>query len=207
MKIVSPDDIPVDYKIDVHLKHEELLSFVKRYLYSGSIVTTAYWLFNLLVLSWAILTMTTNQLSSGKDLNYFCYGISCFFLVIPIHEGIHALGYKIAGAPQVEVRAQWRKLVFYAIAHRFVVGSKAFIWLAIAPFLCINICLIWVALTFSEAFQVGALGLLLFHSAGCAGDFALINYFYLNRNKQPLTWDDAAAGTSTFLLKTGENVA
>jgi hypothetical protein len=42
------------------------------------------------------------------------------------------------------------------------------------------------------------LGILIPHTAGCSGDVALISYFYTNREKDIVTYDDIAKNTSYF---------
>jgi hypothetical protein len=39
----------------------------------------------------------------------------------------------------------------------------------------------------------------------CAGDFALLNFYYLNRDKQIYTWDDADDKTAYYYEKLTES--
>ena len=58
--------------------------------------------------------------------------------LIPIHELIHGLFYKLDGAPAVQYKANFKKFIFYAMADQYVTTFYSFVILAIAPFVIIN---------------------------------------------------------------------
>ena len=41
------------------------------------------------------------------------------------------------------------------------------------------------------------------HLTMCAGDLALVNYYYVNRDKTIITWDDTERGEACFYEFTG----
>jgi hypothetical protein len=45
------------------------------------------------------------------------------------------------------------------------------------------------------------LGALWLHTAGCAGDFALVNFCYKHRRKALVTYDDVGAAKSFFYAR------
>jgi hypothetical protein len=61
-----------------------------------------------------------------------------FVILLPIHEGIHALAYKSLGAKNVRFSYTWRKLAVYTCAPLFVIRLKEIIPLALAPFAAIT---------------------------------------------------------------------
>jgi len=110
---------------------------------------------------------------------------------IPLHELIHIIPYYISGARNIRVGMDLKQYLFYVTAHRYVATPLQFIIVAIFPFLIIS-----VAFTLLFFFMPGlwkwSFSLFLFaHTTMCAGDFALLNFYFLNRNKKIYTWDDA----------------
>jgi len=88
------------YKVNKVLEHQHLVAFVRSYLFRRDPLMVFYWLFNLLVLVMALVLL----LRVGLDMDFlldFFLGQGVFFLLIPLHEWIHGLGYRMAGAPQV----------------------------------------------------------------------------------------------------------
>lgn len=188
------------YKVNKVLEHQHLVAFVRSYLFRRDPLMVFYWLFNLLVLVMALVLL----LRVGLDMDFlvdFFLGLGVFFLLIPLHEWIHGLGYRMAGAPQVSYKVIWRQLVFYAMADRFVVRKKAFVGMALAPFVVINSCLLMLLAFGPQSFHGYILGVLFMHTSGCAGDFALVSYFHSHWQQDPLTFDDVPAQKTYFLVK------
>jgi hypothetical protein len=87
------------------------------------------------------------------------------------------------------------------MADRFVIASKPFILLAIAPFIIINSLLIIGIAILPTPYNYILAGALMMHTSGCAGDFALISYYYVNRSKEIVTYDDQSAQITYFFMK------
>ncbi len=124
------------------------------------------------------------------------FGIT-FTLLIPVHEAIHGIAYKLAGAPRVSYGGNWRKFYFYAVADRFVVGSKAFHRVALAPFLAISVACVMGAVLL-PSWQWVAWGVLLLHTGACAGDFGMLAFYQQHQGGRIFTFDDVAAQTAYF---------
>ncbi|MBL0095147.1 MAG: DUF3267 domain-containing protein [Bacteroidetes bacterium] len=139
--------------------------------------------------------------SVGDSILKLFLGFFVFFLIVPIHELIHGIGYKLAGAEKVSYKAIWKQMIFYAMADRFVARKKQFVLLAIAPFVLINTLFITLFLYLPEPVSWVSYGALLMHTAGCSGDFALMSYFYNYWEKNPVTYDDVVGQMSYFFLK------
>jgi hypothetical protein len=126
-------------------------------------------------------------------------------LCIPVHELIHIIPYYISGARNIRVGIDLKQYLFYVTAHRHVAAPIQFIVVAIAPFITIS-----TAFTFLVFLLPGlwkwSLSLFLFaHATMCAGDFALMNFYFLNRDKKIYTWDDADKKIAYFYEKIEEN--
>ncbi len=111
------------------------------------------------------------------------------------------MGYKISGAKHVTYKAVWKKLIFYAMADRFVTKKIPFILLAIAPFVIINSTLGLCFFLFPSSYHWYLLGALFIHTSGCSGDFAMISYFYTFWDQDPVTYDHITGKESYFLVK------
>lgn len=186
------------YRMHVRLEHLKLVEFIKPYLFRANPVMLFYWGFNLLVLGLGIAYAWNDPLGWGI-LQWASLGILAFFLIIPVHELIHGIGYSLAGAQKVSYKAVWKQLIFYAMADRFVTRKKPFVALALAPFLLLNTVFAAGFFLCSGEWRWVLWGLLLFHTSGCAGDFALVSYFYEWWHKDPVTYDAVDSQESFFL--------
>lgn len=196
----SPEKHP-DHEVDVVLKHDDIIPFVHNYLRKRNPVILGYWIINLFLFVASVLSLMT----SGERLprlGFLLIGFVGFLLLIPLHELIHGIGYSLAGATKVTYRAIWRKFVFYAMADRFYTTKKSFALLAIAPFLLINsLLMLFVFATPESQLTWVAVGALIMHTAGCAGDFALLSYLFENWKLDPVICDDVENGQTWFYLK------
>jgi hypothetical protein len=103
----------------------------------------------------------------------------------------------MVGARDIRWDYSPRMLAVWVIAHRFVANARAFTFVALAPFVLINAALIAGAIVW-PAFAVFLLFVLLWHLHGSSGDWALLNFVWLHRDRGFWTWDDADAGRSWF---------
>lgn len=196
---MQPEELEqAGYRIHVRLDHRKLVDFIRPYLFRANPVMIFYWGFNLLLLGLGILYAYQDELGWNVCL-WAAVGVPVFFLFIPVHELIHGIGYKLAGAPVVGYKAVWKQLVFYAMADRFVTRRKPFVILALAPFVLLNSVFLAGFLVSEGALRWLLWGLLFFHTSGCAGDFALVSYFYDWWPKDPVTYDAVETQESFFL--------
>lgn len=187
------------YSLHESLSHLDLQVFLQKYLRKKNPVIVFFMLFTVFCLAWVVKCFLTHETSFMDTLADVGLGFAAFLLWILPHEAIHALTYKLQGAPHVAIRANPRKLIFYAIADGFVVNTRQFTVLALAPFVVISALHLFIAFFLSsEAAQSFLAGSLLMHTSGCSGDFALLSYFYEYRNMDPLTYDNAEEKMSYF---------
>lgn len=202
MKTLTPETLEANgYHLHEHLKHTELMAFVGRYFFKKNPVMHFYWIFNIVTILGGFILLYLSPDKIGPAMSKFCQGIAAFFLLIPIHELIHGIGYRLSGAKKVSYKAVWKQLVFYAMADRFVARGWPFVLTALAPFLLLNTLCIVLFFTLPPLWNWLAFGALVMHTAGCSGDFALISYFYTHWKSDPVTYDDVAAEESFFYLK------
>lgn len=193
------------YSLDEVLNHQDIIPFIKKYLFAGNYFTWSYWIINLLFLV-ALLFSIYIQIASGtvsllQAVNWFSYGCALTFALVPIHEGIHGLAYKLCGAPSVTFAANWKKFYFMAIADKFVVTRLPFYFIGILPFLILSLVLVMMALFSTDGRQIMFLCTLLIHASMCAGDFGLMSYFAEKRNRHVATYDDLQSSLTYFFIK------
>lgn len=125
-------------------------------------------------------------------------------LVIP-HEFLHIIPYSLAGARNIRIGADWKQYYFYVTSHLSPVGPLVYVSVALTPFLLISAGLIYLIFTLpSPLWSWSLLCTLFMHTTMCAGDFALINYYWINRDKKIITWDDADRKEAYFYEDTGK---
>jgi len=192
------------YGLLYELDHNEITKFAQAEFRKRNIFTVLYFAINIIILGCVGFFVASDLLSAkvnGIDmLGGLCVGILfAFSAIILIHELLHVLAYKIVGARQTTIKADWKKFVFVAVADKFVAGSKEFYFIALLPFTVITISLL-IGFSFVNGgywFYV-LLGAFFMHTAACGGDFALVSYFWENRTKQLITYDDVPAKKSYF---------
>jgi hypothetical protein len=207
MKLKPQELTSLGYCLDKELDHSELIPFVKANMKQTNPLSVFYWAFNLAAIALFIFfIIQETRLSIGEAFAKFLLGFFLFFLVLlPIHELIHGLFYKLSGAPDVKFAAQWRKLIFYCVADGFVADTKSFLLVALTPFLIINACLIIMMFYATPGLFYTFLGALILHTGGCFGDFGLASYLYNHKLSRPVTYDDAAGKKTYFFLNTHQH--
>jgi hypothetical protein len=104
---------------------------------------------------------------------------------------LHVIPYYLSGAKNIRVGMDLKQYLFYVTAHRYVATPLQFRIVAWTPFLIISIGLVLLVFLLPGLWK-WSLSLFLFaHATMCAGDFALLNLYHLNRDKKIYTWDDA----------------
>lgn len=118
-------------------------------------------------------------------------------IIIPFHELLHGLAYKILGAKKIHFGVNLQQFMFYVTANRFPVNRKELGFLAMLPFLAVNTTLLVVAIFWLPQYLV-FFGLILFsHNLMCIGDFAITNYV-LNQKEEVFTYDEIGKKKSYF---------
>jgi len=94
-----------------------------------------------------------------------------------------------------------KQYLFYVTAHRYVASPLQFKIVAIIPFIIISAVTVFLILLLPGLWK-WSLSLFLFaHATMCAGDIALLNFYFLNREKKIYTWDDADLKIAYFYEK------
>jgi hypothetical protein len=203
---LSVEDLDDETKFRQILKipYKELISFIFEYLTKSSRLTITFWSACIFFLAIAIMIRIniSGAFPGSEILLHSILGFILFpVLCVPLHELLHIIPYYFSGAKNIRVGMDLRQYMFYVTAHRYVATPVQFIIVAIIPFLIISIVTFFLIL-FIPGLWKWSLSIFLFvHATMCAGDFALLNFYYLNRNKKIYTWDDADEKIAYFYEK------
>ncbi len=187
----------------ISLEHKDILPFVQREFGKKAWLIQGYILLNILLLALMIVLgawqASKGIASTGNIILYSILGFAITLtLLIPVHEGIHGLAYKLLGAPKVKYGSDIRKFIFYAMADHFVAGSRDFTIVALAPFILINFLAVLGIFYVSLNYQWLLLGVLLMHTGACAGDFAMLSFLMRHKEEEVYTYDDVENNISYF---------
>jgi hypothetical protein len=169
----------------LEINHHELIDFIFVYIKPVNLFTGIFKLFNFGAIIWLGVELISyaraETFSWWYFLIYFILGVIVFMLILPVHELLHGLVYKLAGAPSVKYLANLRSFYFYAIADKFVTNRQTFYILALTPFLLINGCLLFCLFILKGYLIWTCFSALILHASGCIGDFALLSFIWMNQ--------------------------
>ena len=193
---LNTDDLgdPNRFRLLKSLSYSDLASFVMENIMLRTPVMIAFWSACLIFLGLALTIIFNNgaYFSVGAVILHSFMGLIVFpVIIVPVHEILHIIPYSLSGARNIRFGFEPDQFLFYVTAHRYVATPSQFKAVAIIPFFIISIATILSILILPGLWK-WSLSLFLFvHATMCAGDFAMLNFYYLNRDKKIYTWDDA----------------
>jgi hypothetical protein len=119
-------------------------------------------------------------------------------LIIPVHEVLHIIPYLLSGARNIKVGMDFHQFILYVSAHRHVTSSRNFKIVAWVPFGVISVAGFFMIFCLPGLWKWSFSLFLFAHSTMCAGDFALLNFFHINKSRKIYTFDDADLKESYF---------
>jgi hypothetical protein len=204
MKLKPEEPEENGYILLDEMNHVEIIPFVKKFLYKRTWFSSFYYL-NVIISFSVLLFFCIKFDRSGIDsfgviLPQILFGILLTLALVPVHELIHALAYKLLGAKKTSFDANFKRFYFLTIADQFVISRLEFKIIALAPFLVISLASLITSFLSGE-WKVTFFTALTIHSLACSGDFALLSYFEFNRKKEVVTYDDKENKVSFFYGK------
>ena len=169
------------YILLLELDFNNLIPFVLKNIRKKSLITFFYAGINLAMLTfifWYLIQeiigaeMVWKQIL-GQSITGILTGT---ILIIPVHELIHGLVYRLLGAKKIQFGADMQQFIFFVTADRFPVSANQLFLLALSPFLVINSITILLLLFWMPNLLLFAALFLLSHNIMCIGDFAVVNY-------------------------------
>jgi len=182
------------YRQILAISYHDLIPFILDNLKRKSGLTVFYWSICIILLAglFRVRLNITGYFPVTEILFHSTLGLIIFpVLSIPLHELLHVIPYLISGARKIRVGMDVRQYLFYVTAHRYVATPLQFRIVAIIPFLLISVTLLFLIYLLPGLWK-WSLSLLLFvHTTMCAGDFALLNFYFMKKGRKIYTWDDA----------------
>jgi len=203
---IRPEELSENgYIVYDKLEHKDLVPFIQKYIRKRTKYSVFYYASNLFVFGLTgylfMAGFNAPDYNLGGRFTHFSYGLTIGFALVPFHEYIHVLAYKSQGAINTSYDMNLKKFYFMALADNFVASKKEFEMVALAPFVVITTILTVILCVLSSAWMLTITGILLMHTAMCAGDFGLLSYFDFHKDKEIVTYDDVENGVSYFLGK------
>ena len=190
------------YRMILELDFNDIIPFVFSNIRKASLSSLFYLIINfaslLFIIGYALWSVKSGNISIGMVILQALAGILAgSILVIPPHELLHGLAYRILGARNIRFGVDLKQFIFYVTAHRFPISKRELAFLAMTPFVTINLLLILITVVWVPQITLLSASLLLSHNIMCIGDFAMISYAL--RHKQELyTFDDTGKKLSYF---------
>jgi hypothetical protein len=189
------------YRLILKLQYENLTETVFEYLKKMSGLMILFWSFCIIFAGIAIhIRLGVAGYFPFKMIfvNTIIGLIVLPVLSVPLHELMHVFPFLISGARKLRFGADLRQFLIYVTVHRHVMSSTQYYFVGLIPFVLMS-SVILVLIFISPGLWKWSLSLLLvIHATMCAGDFALLNFCYLNRKNKIYTWDDADEKVAYF---------
>lgn len=193
------------FRLVLELGFEEVIPFVFKQIRTRGAISTLYMGVNLLMLGIILVTLLTGladrSMTWGSLFRQSITGILAGSVaMIPVHELLHGLVYRLLGAKKIRFGADLRQFLFFVTADRHTISGSQLHLLALAPFLVINLTALVLTLTLLPDVLLFSAFLLLSHNIMCIGDFAISNFVW-NAPKKLYSFDEPELRRSYFYEK------
>jgi hypothetical protein len=195
------------YRKILELDFTEIIPFVISNIRKRSAIPLFYLIFNtaslLFIIIFTIGSIRNGQINAGRAGWQIILGIVAgSILVIPPHEILHGLAYWLLGARKIRFGMDLQQFIFYVTADRFPISRKELAFLAMTPFVVINLLIITLTVTWVPQLTLFFTTMLVSHNIMCIGDFAMISYAFSRKGKL-YTFDDVDKKKSYFFERLG----
>jgi hypothetical protein len=182
------------YRLIMSLEYGSVADFVIGQLSKLNPVIVSFYIVTAAALAWALILRSAlgDGWTIARVLPYTLAGLVAVpLLLIPVHEGIHILVFSLLGGRDIRIGADLSNFMIYVTAHRHVVGSGRFLTIALSPMIVISSAFIAAILLLPPQWKWSLALALTAHTTMCAGDIAMAAFYWSNRARRILTWDDA----------------
>lgn len=176
------------------LQYDNILNFVFKNIKKNNLPAISYFvtliILLVLIMIFSFYGFSSSNIKMGNYfLMFFCGFMAGSFVIIPFHEIFHLLAYLILGAKKPKIGMDLKQMIFYVVADKFVLNRREFSFVALSPFVIINIISALIFIFSGINLQIAILYFLIFHNIMCIGDFAMLSFFRQNKNKCLYTFD------------------
>lgn len=200
---VKIDDLEdrIRFRQILSISYSDLVGFIFKYLGKFSGLMLLFWI---VCITFLLLSIYF-RITSASNYVTFTHSLFGFILLpilcIPVHEALHIVPYYLSGARNIRIGMDLKQFIFYVTAHKHVASPHQFIVVAIFPFLIISFAVVFLIIILPGLWKWSLSVFLFVHATMCAGDFALLNFYFVNRDKIIYTWDDADEKMAYFYEK------
>lgn len=191
------------YSKELTLPYSDIAHFVVDRLLTASLPMILLWIVMLTstVMSVVFWPGLIYKLQEQQIIKGFLAGTVLIpLLLVPLHEGLHLVPFRLAGARDIRLGTDLRQGIIYITAHRFVTGKRLLAFVAMTPFVVVTAGMI-AAIAFCPVWWQWVLSIALFvHTTMCAGDAAMLTYAGSFSEKEVFTWDDADLMEAYFYI-------
>jgi hypothetical protein len=195
---------PENYELIAQLNHSQIKEFVINQLTTKSSMITAYMIYQIIMIMIGMFFFTRSIVLAFKGVAIPLFNslgalVFCFSILIILHELLHGIALKLAGAKRVTYGGYLKKFIFYAEVDQFVINRKQFAFIALTPLFTVKlISLIGIIFLFNQPIFYFLIFVMSAHSLFCAGDIGLLSIFYQNKETEIYTFDVKEEKTSYF---------
>ena len=206
---LTPEDLinGNEFELLTEVSHQNLREFIVEQIKAEKYIIRIYSAYQVIMLIVFVFFLTRSIILSIKGFpgQLVQIGLAVLFsfsVLIIIHELLHALAYLLTGSRRISFGLILRKFVFYALADRQVVASKAFHFVALTPFVVVKlICLMGIVAFFNQPIMYFFVSVMCLHSLFCAGDIAMLAFYNLHRGKEIYNFDNRSEGKTYFYIR------
>jgi hypothetical protein len=197
-----------DFELFAELPHDQIKDFIRNNITEESRIIRIYMVYQVIMILTGIFFLSRSVvLVIRGDPKPFLFVLGSLVftltLLVIIHELLHGLALKIAGAKKIKFGGYFKKFIFYAEADRFVMNRRQFAFVALTPFTVIKILtLAGIILFFNQPILYFPVIIMSAHSLFCAGDIVILSFFFRYPGLEVFTYDSAVERKSYFFRTT-----
>ena len=198
---------PERFELVAQINHQQIKEFVIEQLTSDGKIIRFYMYYQVAMIAVGAFFLARSVILAFKytaiELIYTIAAlVFSLTVLVVIHELIHGLALKLAGAPKVSFGGYIRKFIFYAEADLFVINRRQFAFIALAPLVLVKLLtLAGIIFFFNHHVFYFLIFVISAHSLFCAGDIGLLSLFYKYRDGEIFNFDSQAEKTSYYFRK------
>ena len=195
---------PEKFELISQLNHSQIKEFVINQLTQNGKIIKVYMIYQILMIMVGMFFFTRSIVLAFQGLPtplYYSLAalVFCFSILIVIHELLHGIALKLAGAKRVTYGGYLKKFIFYAESDQFVINRRQFAFIALTPLFAVKlVTLVGIIFLFHQPVFYFLIFVMSAHSLFCAGDIGLLSIFYKIKNIEIFTFDVKAEKTSYF---------
>jgi len=206
---LTPEDLQNndEFELLAEVSHQKLREFVVDQIREEKYIIRIYSVYQVIMMILYLFLLTRSIILLFKGFSEPIISIAfallfSFSVLIVIHELLHALAYLLSGARKISFGVILKKFTFYALADQQVIASRAFHFVALAPFVVVKlVCLTGFIIFYHNPIAYFFLSIMCLHSLFCAGDLAMLAFYNLNREKEIYNYDNRTEGKTYFYVR------